>query len=269
MPPHAAANPRPKLFHGVIGTGLKPLHGHCLEYLLTLVAVANNLGFLVGSIFFYSRMPTALLETGCFIFIICGIVQVLLSLHALAEARAFTLSGLDDMLHLVGMEHRKLRNEFLEQLCFLVAGVVFCVGTFFFMPGAYGRNATAAYHGHEVGARLFVAGSFGFVLASFFNAVQMSADPDHQNLRLSSVKMHCHYVHAMGLAISQVGSVCFVVGSVLYRPMFEHTSGADDLGTNYYVAGSSLYVVESILSFYVLVLRESAYNDPAQQLDCQ
>merc|ERR1740117_1398301 len=86
----------------------------------------------------------------------------------------------------------------------------------------------------------------------------MAADPEHRNLVPGTIKMRCHNFHVIGIALSQLGSVCFVTGSVLYRPLFYSSAGATmDCGTTYYIVGSVLYTMESVIHVYVTFLKHS------------
>ena len=68
-----------------------------------------------------------------------------------------------------------------------------------------------------------------------------------------------------GLGLTQLGAVCFVVGSVLYRPAFENkcagvdaeTSWNDSMnnGTIIYVVGSLFFLAESVLGLAAAVLK--------------
>lgn len=175
-------------------------------------------------------------------------------MHAIHESHA--LSKFTEMMQLTGNENRLLRNEFLEQMNFLVAGIVFFIGSLLYMPGIYGTNQEMKELGAQIGSYCFIAGSLGFVMATFFSAIGMAADPNHQNLQPGSVKTYCHYLHIMGLACSQLGSVLFVTGSVLYRPIFAYGENvAADAGTRYYIVGSMLYTFEALLCLKVTYLK--------------
>lgn len=231
-----------------------PEHQHPMEYVVAWLGVAVNVGFIIGSVCFLSRWPIAVIFFGDWFFVIGSLVGVLLSAHAIHESHAF--SRFDEMMQLTGNENRLLRNEFLEQLNFFVSGIVFFIGSVLYMPGIYGPNQEMKELGAGLGAWCFIAGSMGFVMATFFSAIGMAADPNHQNLQPGSVKTYCHYLHIIGLACSQLGSVFFVTGSVLYRPVFAygHNTSAD-AGTRYYIVGSVLYTIEALIVLKVVYLK--------------
>ena len=109
----------------------------------------------------------------------------------------------------------------------------------------------------EWGATLFIAGSVAYTLASFFNALTLlpstlgdseaSAETAVLAFRLGVAKLMC----------TQLGSVCFVAGSFLYRPALQTDCGHRDddsmcasaivQGTWLYIAGAGLFLLQSLL----------------------
>jgi len=234
----------------------EPEHGHHMEYVVAWLGVAVNIGFIIGSVCFLSRWPIAVIFFGDWFFVIGSAITVCLSIHAIHESHA--LEKFSEMLRLTGGENRLMRNEFLEQLNFLGSGIIFFIGSLLYMPGIYGDNQEMKEYGAALGAYCFITGSMGFVMASFFSAIGMASDPNHQNLQPGSIKMYCHYLHIMGLACAQIGSVFFVTGSVLYRPIFAFGQDvAADAGTRYYLVGSVLYTIEALLCLKVCYLKSS------------
>lgn len=256
MPGNSGPTLRPRVYHKLMIPEAEPEHGHFMEYLVAWLGVAVNVGFIIGSVCFLSRWPIAVIFFGDWFFVIGSLVGVCLSIHAIHESHA--LARFSEMMQLTGNENRLLRNEFMEQLNFLVSGIVFFIGSLLYMPGIYGPNQEMKELGAQLGAYCFIAGSMGFVMATFFAAIGMAADPNHQNLQPGSVKTYCHYLHIMGLACSQLGSVFFVTGSVLYRPIFAFGQNlAADAGTRYYIVGSILYTFEALLCLKVVYLKHS------------
>jgi len=256
MPSNSAPTLRPRVYHRLMIPEAQPEHGHFMEYFVAWLGLAVNVGFIIGSVCFLSRWPVAVIFFGDWFFVIGSAIGVTLSLHAIHESHA--LEKFTEMLSLTGQENRLLRNEFLEQMNFFGAGIVFFLGSLFYMPGIYGDNQEMKELGASLGAYCFIAGSLGFVMATFFAAIGMAADPHHQNLQPGSVKLYCHYLHVLGLACSQIGSVFFVTGSVLYRPLFAFgDTVAADTGTRYYIVGSVLYTIESLLCLKICYLKHS------------
>lgn len=257
MAPHATPALRPKAYHKVINRDADPEHGHWMEHLIAIVAIVVNVSFIIGSYFFYSGLAPIFLWLGDWIFIIGSFVMVLASLHAIHESHAIShLEEFTSRRSLSNTKMRKERNEFLENMFYLIAGVIFFIGSIFFMPGIYGDHEELEETFQRIGSYLFITGSFGFVLATYFSAIGMAADPNHQSFGEGSIKMKCHYLHVFGLMFAQIGSVCFVVGSFLYRPLFAmgHPAAAD-AGTKLYVIGSVLFTIESVMNYRILMLK--------------
>jgi len=256
MPANSAPTLRPRVYHKIVNPEAEPEHGHSMEYFLAWLGVAVNVGFIIGSVCFLSRWPITVVFFGDWFFVIGSAIGVCMSIHAIHESRA--VEKFSEMLSLTGMENRLMRNEFLEQMNFLGAGIVFFIGSLFYMPGIYGANQELKEYGAALGAYCFIAGGMGFVMASFFSAIGMASDPNHQNLQPGSTKMYCHYLHITGLACAQIGSVFFVTGSVLYRPIFAFGENvAADEGTRYYIVGSVLYTIEALIGLKVCYLKHS------------
>jgi len=259
MAPHGTATLRRKTLHKVLNREAAPEHGHWMEHLVSITAIAVNVGFVIGSYCFFSNMSVTALWIGDWIFIIGSFVSVLGSLHAIDESHAMShLGEMTSRKSLSNMRVRTERNEFLENVCYLLAGAIFFAGSIFFMPGIYGDHEELEESFQRIGSYLFIAGSFGFVLATYFSAIEMASDPNHQNFKLGSVKMTCHYLHVFGLGCAQIGAVFFVVGSFLYRPLFAmgHPAAAD-AGTKCYIIGSVLFVLESVLNYRIVLLKSS------------
>lgn len=258
MPSHASPTLRPRQFHRIVNREGKAQHGHAFEHIVHAMGIAINAGFLAASWMFYSTMSETCVIIADWIFIIGSLGGVALALHHVHESHG--LDHISEMTQLTGLKSRKRRDEFLEHIMFAVASFVFFLGSIFFMPGLYGENKDAEYTGQRYGARLFIAGSFMLVICSFFAAIGMASDPEHHlHLKPGSIKMRCHYMFLAGLMLSQIASVCFVTGSVLFRPCFASAGPlAGDIGCDFYVAGSVLYLLESLLSFGVLRIKDSA-----------
>jgi len=257
MAPHGTPALRPKALHKVINREADPEHGHWMEHLVAIVAIVVNFGFVIGSYCFFSGLSETTLWVGDWIFIVGSFMSVLGSLHAIDESHAVShMSEMTSRKSLSNMRLRKERNEFLENVSYLVAGAIFFLGSIFFMPGIYGDHEELEESYQRIGSYLFIAGSFGFVLATYFSAIEMAADPNHQNFEQGSVKMRCHYLHVLGLGFAQIGAVFFVVGSFLYRPLFAlgHPAAAD-AGTKCYIIGSVLFTLESVLNYRIFQLK--------------
>mmetsp|Transcript_8901 Transcript_8901/g.19583 ORF Transcript_8901/g.19583 Transcript_8901/m.19583 type:complete len:268 (+) Transcript_8901:76-879(+) len=236
-------------------------HGGWHEYLDGVLNLVVNIGFVVGAILF---LPGGPLEVADWMFIICSGVSFMISARTLLEAR----NALKVKLY-----NRLERDELFETIIFAVSAIVFFIGTIFFIPGIYGDDKEAAENGEEIGARLFIVGSFGYVMACFFNAEGMGLNTNAKSSLPEATECKTYFLHKYGLLMATFGAVFFVVGSVLYRPAFNtHCDTAAELnketcgsttifGTYCYIAGACMYVLQSILDLTCTVLKhKTAYQ---------
>ena len=110
------------------------------------------------------------------------------------------------------------------------------------------------------GVVAFIAGSLCFSLASFFNAISLAIEGRVTGMRAFDLA-------AAALCCSQLGSVCFVGGSLLYQPGLDTDCGARDddggcinniqQGTYLYLAGSVFYVLQSLLKVALVFAKTS------------
>jgi len=280
MPPiHMAQRPR---FFNLCIKGAKPQHGHFLEYAMSITNIFVQLGFLWGSYLFLSS-DEADLKFGDTLFIIGSVITFAFALFALIESRAHWENYYT--------AEREDRIEFWESAMFFFAGIVFLVGSFFFWPGIYGwwyagEEETVINDmeesGEAHGARCFIAGSTLFLVASMFNAIGLGMNKEEAEK--NPVSVATHYLHVAALMCSQFGSVLFVAGSFMYRPItgsgcpdfnvrYEGEAQAGEavaehacettgtFGTWLYIYGSILYLIESLLNFINSALKHKYVND--------
>lgn len=144
---------------------------------------------------------------GVWIFLFAAGFSFLQSAHDVLETR---MAYMHDLLAEEG------RDEFFESVCFMASNAIFFSGCFPFMPGLFtGENEAPA---HEFGAWLFTLGSVGFVMAAYFNALGLSSIPaDKENESVAFVRR----LATNELLLTILGSVLFVIGSILYRPSLD------------------------------------------------
>merc|ERR1712107_942796 len=115
-----------------------------------------------------------------------------------------------------------------------------------------------------------VAGSLGFAIASFFNAVGMATE--HQGVREHPIAVKIHTLHVWAVFNSLFGSIAFVAGSLLYRVAtrfcmeIEFDQGKDEeleqacldtdlTGTSIYILGSLMFTAEACLNYKCMHLK--------------
>jgi len=212
---------RPKFFH--LNTALKKdsetptaVHGHAAEYAVGSLSVCTNAMFVVGSICFFDGWPLWVAFLGDWLFIVASVLTLLLAAWAMCESWIAHK-------HRDADEEEKQRDELMENFNYVVANIIFVVGSVFFMPGIYtGHDEELA--GHEAGAWCFIFGSFGFVLASYWNALGMASEHGYRHAP-SSAAATCVQLSKVSLCLSMVGGALFVTGSFLYRPGYTNMHG--------------------------------------------
>jgi len=223
------------------------------------------------------------LRFGDTLFILGSVITFAFALFNMVESRAHWKDYAN--------AEREDRIEFWETLMFFLAGCVFLAGSIFYWPGIFawwyqGQTETyindAEEHGEGVGAYCFVSGSTLFLIASMFNAIGLGMNKEEaEENRISVIT---HYIHVVALMCSQCGSVLFVAGSLMYRPgvggscadynaRYEGAAQVGEVaaahacvstgtfGTNLYIYGSVLYLIESLLGFVNSILKGSYLAD--------
>lgn len=317
MPSRNHAPTRPKLYHqhtrSMLSGGektdrAKPQHGHAAEYFLGVVGIVVNVMYLIGSIAFLEGFPSWVGKMGDWLFIVGSVVTVIQASWSAHEAYVMWSHPdflLDESFINQYCKKERLADEVAENLHFVISSVIFFVGALFFMPGIYDDDESEQY-GHEAGAWCFIIGSFGFVLASYWNACGLAAEFG-QRYAAGSRESRCVRLASISLCFAMVGGVFFVSGSFLYRPGYgkdcsdsrrlptsllgsgtalrafarHRSSGgflharrlaadtpaarAADLcldaaqnGTWLYIIGSSLFLVQSLMSMACTVIMSSA-----------
>mmetsp|Transcript_123442 Transcript_123442/g.308465 ORF Transcript_123442/g.308465 Transcript_123442/m.308465 type:complete len:331 (-) Transcript_123442:91-1083(-) len=233
MPARNFAPTRPKLYHSSaisFGNSEKatPKYGHLAEYMFGVVGILVSMVYLAGSICFMSGFPTWVESTGDWLFILGGIITVIQAGHSAHEA--WTTWGHPDVQDEASeiskaCKQERLQDEFFENMHYVVASVVFLAGCLLFMPGVY-SNEVAEEYGHEAAAWCFIVGSLGFVLASYWNACGLAMAFGQQYMP-GSREHRCMRLASISLCFGMLGGVCFVSGSIMYRPGYSKDCAAE------------------------------------------
>jgi len=243
MPQRHVVN-RPRLFHKPCG-GLKQsrMHGHWVEILIesTYVLVAvSQLAVIFG---FASTASHTYFDWACWVFAMSSFLVAVLGIYTYVEIWRSYSDAPDDGHSVagVGLFHR----EMLGNTIFVIAQIFFGVGCLLFIPDLGGD----AYKHDKQGAALFCIGSCGFVVATFFNIVDMTEPPP--NYPWIATKLH---VYSLGLA--QIGSAAFSAGSFMYFPELADgtctvstTWNPVDVGTVLYIIGCAIFLISALMSW--------------------
>lgn len=259
-PCHASL--RRKLYQR-LRSGALPQHGHCLEYFFVIVNLAVSVAYVYGS---WTFLYEDLTSQGAWIFIVGSYTIFAIQLCHIVEERHY-------MKHVLcagkrdPVAARHANAELMEHINYAIAAFLFAGGSFFYMPGMPGD----VFIKSSLGSALFIAGSFSFVLASFFNSLGLAANKD--NSKFTDVYVTCHYLYVTALMCSQCGSIMFFAGSVLYRPELSNSCSSatctspTTLGTYFYILGSCLYLVEATSCFLTSALKHTFGDDQVKARD--
>lgn len=208
---------------------------HWLEHVLAITYITGGVLFVVGSIFFLPGFER-FYHAGCLLFLIGGTAYLTTSSFDLEEA-----------------EHAGKKFEYSMALLYVYGGCFFIVATFIFVPEI--TQAMGPYSAQLWGSWGFIVGSLFFVLACFLNGAHTGdAFKDHKD-----DPIRVYWAQALVLATTfstMLGSILFLVGSILYLPNIGCDEGTVTLGTCCYIAGSFFFVVAGLLP----ILRTKYFN---------
>ena len=231
------------------------MHSPHAEYVIDVCFVCANLLFVWGSLCFFSERTTAL---GAGLFLVGSLAFVGLTGLTVVEQRFLEARGARGAAAAMPRDARRSPYEAAENLCYFVSALVFAGASTLYLHGYVSK--AARIRGEEMGAWSFVAGSVGFMLASFVNALGLASAaasaaaraPLAARATAPPAARATAALAALALGCTQFGSVCFVTGSFLYRPALTthcDTAALDDEEpcVSAYNEGTALYLVGSLL----------------------
>jgi len=234
----------------------EPVHGHAVEYFIETIILLAAFMFVIGSYCFLYD-DAWVLELGDLLYMLASFIYAGVSLYSMREFfQAWPFQ--------TQLERTENEMEFFEHICYVVSCLVFTVGAVLYWPHIYRGDDHTRLRGEVVASWCFIAGSYGFVVASFFNAVCMTLQKTMLSIPGPAARK-CYWISVAGLFFSLMGGVLFVVGSYLYRPEFnthcrEYRSMTHDsfeatwclntlnYGTWLYIVGSCFYLIQAYLN---------------------
>mmetsp|Transcript_39470 Transcript_39470/g.91610 ORF Transcript_39470/g.91610 Transcript_39470/m.91610 type:complete len:339 (-) Transcript_39470:132-1148(-) len=187
--------------------------------------------FLIGSFFFFTWLGSSAVYWGDWFFITGSALNCFISLsltldhwremdHIQSEVKKMPGEGEEDEKNIALQELEEKGRELMESSCYLAASAVFAVGCVLFYPHLF-KDEVKKEYGEEIGAYMFILGSFGFVIAAYYNALAMvKGAAIHKAPKIGSIEYTKRQIVAGELFLSTIGSVLFVTGSFLYRPSY-------------------------------------------------
>jgi len=249
------------------------------EIVAVSISIINGVAFTIGSVYF---LPEYSNKIGDIIFVVAGVLGVVQSGAALVAACQWEPQDEDEAQDvLLPLHNNKQLNAIQSALLFLVSNIIFVVGAFCFWPDikAWFGEETEITLG-SAGAWLFVIGSMGFVIAAFNNGLALGKTYGAKKDR--GIFDVVYRLKKNALLCALIGSICFVVGSILYRPGLNksctpigaNTTDASGkpietvdptdvfsskcaetalFGTYLYILGSVLFLIEALLDMMSII----------------
>jgi len=244
-------------------------HSLCCEVTIEVVMLAASFMFILGSLCFFEGEPFQVLEIGEILFMVASAVYVVVGALEMCEMCYNAKFTPDEAVW--------KSSAFHEQLTYLISAMIFLVGCVLYWPGLYGEDKATEALGMFTAAWCFIIGSLGFVVASFWNAMQMAEHPDVSDVYGDSWRR----LTKTALFFSIMGGVLFVTGSYLFsldaeQGCADHTPkpvktnstvvggkvvagswclGVTDQGTVLFVIGSVFYTISSSLNCIKLCMK--------------
>jgi len=237
---------------------LHPSHGIMCEVAIEGVMLCASIMFLVGSCCFFGGEPFQVLQLGEILYMAASFIYVGVGFLEMYELCQFGNSG------------SMLKNStFHEQMAYVVSAIIFTAGTVLYWPGIYGTDVATEAIGELAACWCFVIGSFGFVVAGFWNALSLADEAAGGDDEGGVIWMR---LTRLGLFFSLLGGVFFTIGSYLYTLDTEEGCqeylpesktkqtgkwcvGVTDQGTILYIIGSVCYLAQAIINCVKLCIR--------------
>jgi len=171
---------------------------------------------------------------------------------------AFVINSLHEVLaarkHMTARFNDDDRHEVMEHVLYLVSNSIFFLGSVLMLPEV--SNGPIV---EEISAWCLICGSLGLCMASYFNALGLTADRfkfnKHSKRQKAAYQMNC-----VALGLQQLGGVFFACGSFLFRPVFTRQcnyTSVDSAGNNaaaLFVVGALIFLAESAMGFVVRII---------------
>lgn len=249
------------------------------EIVAVSISIINGVAFTIGSVYF---LPEYSNKIGDIIFVVAGVLGVLQSGASLVAACQWEPQGDDDEQDvLLPLHNNKQLNAIQSALLYFISNIIFVAGSFCFWPDIkswFGEETEITLA--SAGAWLFVTGSMGFAIAAFNNGLALGKTYGTKKDRGFFDVVYRMKKNALLCAL--IGSISFVVGSILYRPGLSKSctpigANATDasgkpletvdpndvfsskcadvalFGTYLYILGSVLFLLEALLDMAAII----------------
>ena len=234
-----------------------------VEYIDHIIYLLAMLGFVIGSVFFFSRFETVF-NVGVYSYTVASLMVLYLNVNDLVEVLKASSSSSNHNNHAVVIrksyrasrgttqpnhttslddhfEQQQQENSAKDQRLDILAAVFYIIGALLFSV------AVVCIWFPKTGGWLFVFGSLFLILGAFVNSLQIWDSPDRISAQMANTIVILYVM----------GSTMFFVASLPYAFSYDDerdTTMIDDMSAFFYLIGSILYFVNGILE-----IRRSQY----------
>jgi len=245
------------------------MHGHVFSYVMNIMTIVGAVLFIWGSTCFWGDSDS--LARGDVLYVIGSFIYLFQSLYLIAE-----------VCH--NSRTMKIRQhlEILENLSYVIACIIFTIGTVFFWPGLFPDEKQEKLM-ESAGADLFIVGSLLFVAAAAFNSLTLQQDKVVKELchgcedaDVVNAAINSFRLSAVALFACLFGGVLFVTGSYMFRPEYgkscKDPTTADPHrlqeicanvvvdGTWLFLWGSCLYTLQAVTVLCNTILKAKVFD---------
>ena len=211
---------------------------HWLEQFLSYAYIFACLCFVVGSICFLPSC-SACYSHGVYLYVVGGFIFLKCALFDYEEA-----------LNNAGGRKPKIYEAIMNEI-YVVGTVFYLIATVLYAPSVY--TAVGAYRSELFGGIGFIVGSLFFIFACYLNGMHTGIAftvPEDVARSNPDLQIKIHFARICVLATSScsmLGSLLFLVGSVLYLPVLGCNDMTAVIGTWQYIIGSLFFFAGGVI----------------------
>eukprot|EP00658_Telonema_sp_P-2_P010593 TRINITY_DN13997_c0_g1_i3.p1 TRINITY_DN13997_c0_g1~~TRINITY_DN13997_c0_g1_i3.p1 ORF type:complete len:476 (-),score=117.76 TRINITY_DN13997_c0_g1_i3:561-1988(-) len=159
----------------------------------------------------------------------------------------------------------------LQTLIFLCGGVLFVLGSIFFLPQVNDWFSTEAIRLTH-GCWLYLAGSFVFMIGAYLGKrvgveLVLTGKPLRYNFRRGKHLHHIYWwsdeqVNVVSCHLLMVGTLCFVLGTVFFFPGWPQGAAhaVEHMAALFFIIGSIFFAGSAVVDYLRLWRRDSKYT---------
>ena len=244
-------------------------HHCCRKFTLTVYDIADillSLSFLIGSILFYPCFHTYEVvnsfQVAAWLFIVGSALMLMLMSRDL-QIIVSALRQLDSMVQSARrrstivqlLDHSTVGTwEIMNFVLYVNSGILFVVGSAFFLPTLYAKNA-------NLGCTLFIIGCLCQLIAALWDTARVLTQEGKKTMK---------DIWILFLPPA-IGLLLFLIGCLFFYPRYQNDTFDAIYATTYFVVGSVSFLISSSMKVVVLsgtfeAQQESTPEDREQTL---